>query len=194
MLLLLSACTAGAPSPSPVDAREVLRAAMDQLPFPQRGGCVRLELGEVALEWDRASLREDRSWLRRWRDRMLNRARLPERSWSPEVERTSGDRARLPEKEKRALAAAETRILERAQPRLIARLSAADVPKPFTPEAPGGGCQWGTSFSSPAFAGDLAFVEIGQSCGNLCGSGRLLALRREAEGWRLVASAPTWVS
>jgi hypothetical protein len=48
--------------------------------------------------------------------------------------------------------------------------------------------------AGPAISGDVAFVETGYTCGGLCGEGRLYALRRGPDGWRVVAVIRTWVS
>lgn len=50
------------------------------------------------------------------------------------------------------------------------------------------------SISTPAYIGDLAFVDTGYGCGPLCGQGMLYAFRRTNEKWQLVAIADTWVS
>lgn len=50
------------------------------------------------------------------------------------------------------------------------------------------------AFSAPAIRGDVAFVDVGMTCGGLCGQGLLYALRRRESGWVIVSAIGTWVS
>jgi hypothetical protein len=49
-------------------------------------------------------------------------------------------------------------------------------------------------FSEPAIQNDLAFVETVFDCGPLCAFGQLYALRRDQDGWRIVAVTSLWES
>lgn len=42
--------------------------------------------------------------------------------------------------------------------------------------------------------GDLAVTMVDQGCGSLCGNGYVVAFRRMAGGWRIVAMQQTWIS
>jgi hypothetical protein len=55
-------------------------------------------------------------------------------------------------------------------------------------------CGYTKSFSYPVVRGDWAFVEEASHCGELCGSGRLFALRLENSSWRMVADLGLWIS
>ena len=55
-------------------------------------------------------------------------------------------------------------------------------------------CSSVVSMNYPSIEGDTAFLETGYHCGPLCGEGKILALRRSASGWHVVAWARTWVS
>jgi hypothetical protein len=48
--------------------------------------------------------------------------------------------------------------------------------------------------STPAFAGDAAFVETAYACGTTCGNGSLYALERREGRWAVVAVADIWIS
>lgn len=47
-------------------------------------------------------------------------------------------------------------------------------------------------YSDPLVVGNWAFVEDDISCGLHCGAGRTLALRKQGEGWTVIATANTW--
>ncbi len=49
-------------------------------------------------------------------------------------------------------------------------------------------------YSEPAIRNDLAFVETAFDCGSLCGFGQLYALRRDQNGWRIIAVTELWES
>ncbi|HWV59350.1 MAG TPA: hypothetical protein VN034_01760 [Sphingopyxis sp.] len=49
-------------------------------------------------------------------------------------------------------------------------------------------------YSAPWAAGDIAFIEVGLICGDLCGRGENYALRKIDGTWRVIAVQPSWVS
>lgn len=49
-------------------------------------------------------------------------------------------------------------------------------------------------YSAPWVAGDIAFMEVGLICGDLCGRGENYALRKTDGKWRVIAVQPSWVS
>ena len=49
------------------------------------------------------------------------------------------------------------------------------------------------TLSTPAFAGDAAFVEFAFACGTVCGNGGLYALQRREGRWALVGIADIWI-
>jgi hypothetical protein len=191
-MVLLSSCAAREQPPTTSDARLVVRALMSNLPLTDRGGCVRFKTAGVAFEDDRTRLAAKRpSFMERWVDPWLNRSQATGKTWSA----LAPGAIPLSKGDVRAIRSAEAAIVQgRAQPRLLARIDPVDIPAPFAAEASGRDCQALTSISSPAITGDLAFVEVGQTCGALCGAGFLYALRREHGRWRAMASAMTWVS
>jgi len=56
------------------------------------------------------------------------------------------------------------------------------------------GCHGDLELSAPALSGDFAFVDTLDICGENCASGTLFALRKEGDGWRLVAMASTGIT
>jgi hypothetical protein len=49
-------------------------------------------------------------------------------------------------------------------------------------------------YSAPWIAGDIALIEVGLICGDLCGRGENYALRKADGKWRVIAVQPSWVS
>jgi hypothetical protein len=49
-------------------------------------------------------------------------------------------------------------------------------------------------YSAPWVADDIAFMEVGLICGDLCGRGENYALRKVSGKWRVIAVQPSWVS
>lgn len=49
-------------------------------------------------------------------------------------------------------------------------------------------------YSAPWVAGDIAFIEVGLICGDLCGRGENYALHKTGGKWRVIAVQPSWVS
>jgi hypothetical protein len=49
-------------------------------------------------------------------------------------------------------------------------------------------------YSAPWVTGDIAFIEVGLICGDLCGRGENYALRKTDGRWRVIAVQPSWVS
>lgn len=49
-------------------------------------------------------------------------------------------------------------------------------------------------YSAPWVADDIAFIEVGFTCGDLCGRGETYALRKADGKWRVIAVQPSWVS
>lgn len=54
-----------------------------------------------------------------------------------------------------------------------------------------GSCHGDIELSAPALNGDLAFVDTLDICGENCAGGMLYALRREDDGWHVIAVADT---
>jgi hypothetical protein len=94
----------------------------------------------------------------------------------------------------RALAAELSAVAGRvvmSDPDAVAPIALEPLPPPLRRPP---GCGTSLSLTAPAFADDLAFVESSSSCGPLCGSGMLYALRRHGGEWRLIAVAHTWIA
>ena len=87
------------------------------------------------------------------------------------------------------LAAAARHILA-TDPGAVAPISLRPLPAGLQPKAPGG-CHGDLELSAPAISGDLAFVDTLHICGENCAGGMLYALRRERDGWRVIAVADT---
>lgn len=49
-------------------------------------------------------------------------------------------------------------------------------------------------YSAPWVVGDIAFVEVGLTCGDQCRRGENYALRKADGKWRVIAVQPSWVS
>lgn len=67
----------------------------------------------------------------------------------------------------------------------------ATLPQAHFPDT-GWPCGTEINFSLPRRAGDWAFIERGSSCGAGCGSGQVIAYRRQKGSWRRLATAVTW--
>jgi hypothetical protein len=74
----------------------------------------------------------------------------------------------------------------------LTRIDASLVPSPLSLQGPNDDCAL-IALSTPAFAGDAAFVEFAYACGTVCGNGGLYALQRREGRWQLVAIADTWI-
>lgn len=74
----------------------------------------------------------------------------------------------------------------------MGRIDAALVPAPLRLQRPEDDCAV-LSLSSPAFAGDAAFVEFAFACGTVCGNGGLYALERREGQWRVAGIADIWI-
>lgn len=109
----------------------------------------------------------------------------PSASWT--------DNRSLPPAEARALSDAAGAIVRGdAQPRRVERIDAAWLPDHVF--CAGDRAVPAFGLSAPAILGDIAFVETGFTCGDLCGNGLLYALRHSGSGWAIVAVVTTWVS
>lgn len=75
---------------------------------------------------------------------------------------------------------------------VLNRVDAALVPAPLSLQGPNDDCALIT-LSTPAFAGDAAFVEYAYACGTVCGNGGLYALQRRDDRWEPVAIADIWI-
>jgi hypothetical protein len=75
---------------------------------------------------------------------------------------------------------------------ILDRIDAALVPAPLSLQGPNDDCALIT-LSTPAFAGDAAFVEFAYACGTVCGNGGLYALQRRDNRWEPVAIADIWI-
>jgi hypothetical protein len=71
-----------------------------------------------------------------------------------------------------------------------APLALRPLPPGLQPRGPGG-CHGDLELSAPAVSGDLAFVEALHICGENCANGMIYALRREGDGWHVIAVADT---
>ena len=49
-------------------------------------------------------------------------------------------------------------------------------------------------YSAPWVVGDIAFIEVGLICGDLCGRGQNYALHKTDGKWRVIAVQSSWVS
>jgi len=74
----------------------------------------------------------------------------------------------------------------------LTRIDASLVPSPLSLQGPNDDCAL-IALSTPAFAGDAAFVEYAYACGTVCGNGGLYAFQRRDGRWQLVAIADTWI-
>jgi hypothetical protein len=68
----------------------------------------------------------------------------------------------------------------------------AMVPAPLRLQRANDDCALLT-LSTPAFAGDAAFVELAYACGTVCGNGGLYGLQRRQGRWELVGIADIWI-
>ena len=66
----------------------------------------------------------------------------------------------------------------------------ARPPEREWPEA----CELKYWFHQPSYSGNFAFIDVGSTCGDLCGSGRILALEYRNRRWRVVARLPSWIA
>ncbi|MBV9883484.1 MAG: hypothetical protein JO276_10790 [Sphingomonadaceae bacterium] len=74
----------------------------------------------------------------------------------------------------------------------LAEIDAPLITPPLRLQRPNDDCATLT-FSTPAFAGDAAFVEFAYACGTVCGNGGLYALQRRDGRWMPVGIADIWI-
>lgn len=173
-LLLLSAC--GRAVPTPADGRAAIRALLAHLSGPNRNPlCLNLTLmggdarGHLRSHVPPRTLGE-----------ILRPRRIPWRAADG-----SGP-----------LNARDSVVLSRAFPisgqhdALLRRIEPGDLPAPLERRC---GDQW-SQLSTPAFAGDHAFISLDYHCGEWCGQGDIFALRRENGQWRVIGSTLGWIS
>jgi hypothetical protein len=79
-----------------------------------------------------------------------------------------------------------------AGPAGAGRIDPALVPAPLRLQRPEDDCAVLT-LSTPAFAGDTAFVAVDFACGPICGNGGIYALQRREGQWQLVGIGDTWI-
>jgi hypothetical protein len=79
-----------------------------------------------------------------------------------------------------------------AAPAGIAQVGEAAVPAPLHLQRANEDCALLT-LSSPAFAGNAAFVEVAYVCGTVCGNGSLYALERREGRWQIAGVADIWI-
>jgi hypothetical protein len=195
-VLCLSACSQGAPRP--IEAMLDYEAGTARSPDPV---CIATHTLGMAFDEQRREIRqllgEARSRpprtpeeVQRWRSSM-DWARHRTLEWQQIPSPSKGPPSVDP-----ALAAE----LSEAAGRLAAtdvgttpREALGPLPASLRPEgAPG--CRGVLTLSAAAELGDLAFVETISSCGPLCGSGTVYALRHGLRGWRPIAVAQTWIA
>ena len=82
--------------------------------------------------------------------------------------------------------------LNRAEADALLNLSsdAPDVREPDWPES----CDTKYWFQQPIYVGDVAFIESGSVCGELCGQGTILALEHRNGHWQLIAQRVSWMA
>ena len=81
----------------------------------------------------------------------------------------------------------------RAPSPALTQIDPAQIPAPLhVPRRGDDDCAMLT-LSTPAFAGDAAFVEFAFACGTVCGNGGLYALQRREGRWDLVGIADIWI-
>jgi len=78
-------------------------------------------------------------------------------------------------------------------PPLLARVDPTQIPPPLHVPRRGDDDCATITLSTPAFAGDAAFVELAYACGTVCGNGGLYALQRRQGRWELVGIADIWI-
>ena len=81
----------------------------------------------------------------------------------------------------------------RAPSPALAGIDPAQIPAPLHVPRPGDEDCAMLTLSTPAFAGDAAFVEFAFACGTVCGNGGLYALQRREGRWALVGIADIWI-
>ena len=91
------------------------------------------------------------------------------------------------------LSASIRRILADRSPVAAAPLALGPLPAPLLPHGQAD-CHGDLELAAPAVSGDLAFVDTLDICGENCAHGMLYALRREGDGWRVVAIAGTGIT
>ena len=192
-------------NPTPADARAIAELVLaDEARIhsdPEYGStCVRLET-TVAFAQDRRELetqaRNIAQSTRPEQQEMEERqAQLRQYGWSRpgETGRGSAQAGPFDPAEARSLSESVDRIVHaEARPSLLEQLDPASLQPPLRP------CRDARSrpfleLSSPAFDGEVAFVETAYVCGGLCGNGLLYALRRNRGDWHIVAVSDTWIS
>ena len=95
-----------------------------------------------------------------------------------------------------ALAAELTAAIRRVlagPPPVAAPIALGPLPAPLQPYGRAG-CHGDLELAAPVLSGEFAFVDTIDICGENCASGTLFALRKEGEGWRLVAMASTGIT
>jgi hypothetical protein len=115
-------------------------------------------------------------------------------------QRRNRPRAAPPPPPPAALAAAEAERLNALRMQAAAappspaaaRVDPAAVPEPLRIQGANDDCALIT-LSTPAFAGDAAFVEFAYACGTVCGNGGLYALQRREGRWELAGIADIWI-
>lgn len=55
-------------------------------------------------------------------------------------------------------------------------------------------CPVRTSYSLPSFVDEYMFMDVGSTCGGLCGSGELRIYRWTGKHWLLVARRQSWLA
>jgi hypothetical protein len=98
-----------------------------------------------------------------------------------------------PEDEKQLRTVERAVMMAPRQRRLVDRIEPGWIAAPLAFCAGGDPNIPYLEFGSPAFHGDFAFVRAEFQC-VMCGQGSMLALRRTAGGWLIVAAAIPWVS
>jgi hypothetical protein len=208
LVLLVSGCHPAKPPTMEEDARaivgEVVTYEADlHRDVSQGATCLASSLSGIALDEQRSRLKglekdvrasgSDRDGLERRRAATAHPVhdwvqppRLPRGDWSAQTP--------LPSSEARLLSEAAGEIIRgKESSPVIDKIDRAWLRSPL-PECGKGDGRDFLWLSAPAIRGDIAFVETGFGCGELCGNGLLYALRRESDGWDVVALVDTWIS
>jgi hypothetical protein len=101
--------------------------------------------------------------------------------------------AALPAAEAARLNALRAEAARNPSPPALTAIDPAQIPPPLhVPRRGDDDCAM-ISLSTPAFAGEAAFVEFAFACGTVCGNGGLYALERRENRWELVGIADIWI-
>ena len=139
----------------------------------------------VELKWGGTAFADNRGWLSQWDKLKLDLGfGLARGAWES------------PGKDGKPLDPVLAHRLNRAEDRAIlkvARAAESELTPPSSKPWPKG-CEARGWLGEPAYEGRFAFIESGHSCGDLCGSGSILALEYREGRWRLIAKKASWMA